>query len=222
MRRRYSADGGEPTATQPVDREMMFALLFLMLGPIKILGPFVAMTQHADARFRRRLATRAFLFSVAAVAIAAGIGRRMLASFAIPLPVLVLTAGLILFLVALQQVLSQYSGPRPPERAEPPTLALAFNPLAFPTIVTPYGIAAVIIFMALAPDITSTGMISGLVLLVLALDWVTMLIAHSVVRWLGGVLQLFGVVLSVTQVALGVHIILRSLGRLGILPSFGP
>lgn len=129
-----------------------------------------------------------------------------------------LTGGLILFLVALQQVLSQYSGARPPERPEPPTLALAFNPLAFPTIVTPYGIAAVIIFMALAPDITSTGMISGLVLLVLALDWVAMLFAHSVVRWLGGVLQLFGVVLSVTQVALGVRIILRSLSNLGILP----
>jgi multiple antibiotic resistance protein len=206
---------------QPLDWQMIFALLFLMLGPIKILGPFVAMTQGTEPAFQRRLATRAFLFSVAAVAIAAGLGRRMLASFAIPLQVLVLTGGLILFLVALQQVLQQYS-PRPPVRTEPPSFALAFTPLAFPTIVTPYGIAAVIIFMALAPDVASSGLVAALVLLVLALDWVAMLFAHTVIRWLGAVLQLFGVVLGVTQVALGIEIILRSLGRLGVVAVPAP
>ncbi|MBN9508635.1 MAG: MarC family protein [Alphaproteobacteria bacterium] len=209
------------TGIQPLDWQTIFALLFLMLGPIKILGPFVAMTQGTEPVFQRRLATRAFLFSVAAVAIAAGMGRRMLASFAIPLQVLVLTGGLILFLVALQQVLQQYSV-RPLVRTEPPTFALAFTPLAFPTIVTPYGIAAVIIFMAVAPDATASAIVAGLVLLVLALDWVAMLFAHTVIRWLGAVLQLFGVVLGVTQVALGLEIILRSLGRLGMVEAGGP
>jgi multiple antibiotic resistance protein len=209
------------TAVQPFDWQMIFALLFLMLGPIKILGPFVAMTQGTEPAFQRRLATRAFLFSVAAVAIAGGLGRRMLASFAIPLQVLVLTGGLILFLVALQQVLQQYS-PRPPVRMEPPSFTLAFTPLAFPTIVTPYGIAAVIIFIALAPDVASSGLVAALVLLVLALDWVAMLFAHTVIRWLGAVLQLFGVVLGVTQVALGIEIILRSLGRLGVVEVPAP
>lgn len=203
---------------ESLDWEMIFTLLLLMLGPIKILGPFVAMTQGSEAVFRRRLATRAFVFSVAAVAIAAAIGRRMLTSFAIPVQVLVLAGGLILFLVALQQVLQQYSGTHPPRPTEPPTLALAFSPLAFPTIVTPYGIAAVIIFTALAPDRASSGMLAGLVLLVLGLDWVAMLFAHAVVRWFGAVLQLFGVVLGVAQVALGLRIILSSLGQLGVIP----
>jgi multiple antibiotic resistance protein len=215
------AEAGPLTAVPPLDWQTIFALLFLMLGPIKILGPFVAMTQGTEPAFQRRLATRAFLFSVAAVAIAAGMGRRMLASFAIPLQVLVLTGGLILFLVALQQVLQQYSA-RPPVRTEPPSFALAFSPLAFPTIVTPYGIAAVIIFMAVAPDATASAMVAGLVLLVLALDWVAMLFAHTVIRWLGAVLQLFGVILGVTQVALGLEIILRSLGRLGVVEAGGP
>jgi multiple antibiotic resistance protein len=210
------ADGGILATQQPLDWQMIFGLLFLMLGPIKILGPFVAMTQGSDVAFQRRLATRAFLFSVAAAAIAVGIGRRVLASFAIPVQVLVLTGGLILFLVALQQVLQQYSGARPAARPEPPTLALAFNPLAFPTIVTPYGIAAVIIFISLAPDATTASMIAGLVFLVLALDWVAMLFAQIVLRWLGPLLQLLGVILGVTQVALGLKIILNSLSVLGV------
>jgi multiple antibiotic resistance protein len=209
------------TARQPLDLGMIFALLFLMLGPVKILAPFVALTKDTDAVFQRRLATRAFLFSVGAVAIAAAIGRRILDNFAIPVQVLVLTGGLILFLVALQQVLQQYSGARPAARAEPPTLALAFSPLAFPTIVTPYGIAAVMIFITLAPDGTTTGIIAGLVLLVLVLDWVTMLFAHRVIRWLGAPLQLFGVILGVTQVALGLRFILSSLGRLGVFQLQG-
>jgi multiple antibiotic resistance protein len=78
---------------------MIFALLFLMLGPIKLLGPFAAATKNCDRVFRFRLATRAFLFSIAAVTIAAGFGARILDNFAIPLQVLQIAAGLILFLV---------------------------------------------------------------------------------------------------------------------------
>ena len=216
------AQEGALRMMQTFDWQTIFALLFLMLGPIKILGPFAAMTQGAEPGFKWRLATRAFLFAVAATGIAAAVGRRMLANLHIPLQVLALTGGLILFLVALQQVLQQYT-PRPRAApSEPPTLALAFSPLAFPTIVTPYGIAAVIIFVALAPDMTAGGLVIGLVLAVLALDWVAMLFADPVIRWLGALLQLFGVVLGVGQVALGLQIILRSLNNLGVFELRAP
>ena len=51
----------------------IFLMLFLMLGPIKILVPFVEMTHGSDPAFRRRLATRAILFSAAALALAGGL-----------------------------------------------------------------------------------------------------------------------------------------------------
>jgi multiple antibiotic resistance protein len=204
-----------------LDWWMIFALLFLMLGPIKILGPFAELTRGTDKAFRRQLANRAFLFAVGAIAIAAAMGRRMLTHFGIPVQVLVLTGGLVLFLVALEQVLQQYRGIRAPPPGKP-TLAVAFNPLAFPTIVTPYGIAAVIIFLTLAPGLEAEGLIVGLVLAVLALDWLAMWFAESVLRWVGPLLQLFGVVLSVNQVALGLLFILNSLRRLGMIPPIGP
>ena len=116
---------------RPITWGMIFALLFLMLGPIKLLGPFAAATKDCDRVFRFRLATRAFLFSAAAVTIAAALGEQMLDNFAIPVLVLQIAAGLILFLVALQAVMHQYDVTHPPDRTEPPTLALAFSPSHF-------------------------------------------------------------------------------------------
>ena len=216
---------GEALAVQPViGPKKIFVLLFLMLGPIKILVPFVGMTDGADAVFRRQLAGRAVLFSAAALAIAGLVGRSMLANFNIPVSVLALTAGLVLFLVALQTVLQQFSGHMPPAAGRPPPeLKQAFSPLAFPIIVTPYGIAAIIVFVALAQDDGALKLaIVEVTALILLLDWLAMLFAHLILKWLGVVLQVFAVVLGVTQIALGLHVIIQSLAMIGLfVPRVG-
>lgn len=199
---------------RPITWSMIFALLFLMLGPIKLLGPFAAATKDSDGAFRLRLATRAFIFSVAAATIAAALGKRMLDNFAIPVQVLQIAAGVILFLVALQAVMQQYSPARRTERKESPSLAMAFSPLAFPTIVTPYGIAAVTILVTLAPTNEIALMIAGAVYCILFLDWLAMLGAHHIVRWFGPLLLLLGVVLGVNQVALGLQLMLGGISGL--------
>ena len=210
-----TAESASVLATKrPITWGMIFAVLFLMLGPIKLIGPFAAITKDCDRAFCFRLATRAFLFSLAAVTIAVVLGKNMLDNFAIPVQVLQIAAGVILFLVALQAVLQQYSGARPPERTEPPTLALAFSPLAFPTIVTPYGIAAVTILVTLAPTIEISLMSAGVAYFILFLDWLAMLAAHTIVRWLGPVLLLFGVILGVNQVALGLQLMVGGISGL--------
>ncbi len=194
-------------------------MLFLMLGPIKILVPFVNMTRGCDAQFRRRLATRATLFSAAALALAGLLGRSMIENFDISVPVLAMTGGIVLFLVALQTVLQQSSGAidRPKEDHPPTELKHALAPLAFPTIVTPYGIAAVIVFMTLASEEYSAGLtVAGIVLAILVLDWVAMLFAETILKWVGTPLQVFAVVLGVTQIALGLQVIMHSLVMIGV------
>jgi len=138
----------------------------------------------------------------------------ILDNFAIPLQVLQIAGGVILFLVALQAVMQQYSATSPSDRTEPPTLALAFSPLAFPTIVTPYGLAAVTVLITLAPTIEISLMLTGVVYFILFLDWLAMLTAHIIVRWLGPLLMLLGVILGVTQVALGLQLILAGISGL--------
>jgi len=198
----------------------IFLMLFLMIGPIKILVPFVELTRGADRAFRKALARRAILFSAAALALAGVLGRSMLENFEISLPVLALTGGLVLFLVALRTVLQQSAGTPTSASlaAQPLELKSAFAPLAFPTIVTPYGIAAVIVFATLAADRKDAEfMVVGMVLLILALDWIAMLFAVPILQRIGTALQVFAVVLGVTQIALGLQVILHSLCTIGVL-----
>ena len=208
----------EGVAAQPVlGPRRIFVLLFLMLGPVKILAPFVEMTRGADATFRLRLATRAILFSAAALILAGVLGRNILDNFKIPVPVLALAGGLVLFLVALQTLLEQFSASERPKH-EPRTIDLGLAaPLAFPIIVTPYGIAAIIIFVALAQHNDALkATVAGVTLAIVLMDWVAMLFAHVILKWLGTVLQVFAVVLGVAQVALGLQVILRSLSLIGV------
>jgi len=197
----------------------VFFMLFLMLGPIKILVPFVDLTRGSDSEFRWRLATRAILFSAAALVIAGVLGRTMLENFEISLQVLAMTGGIILFLVALQTVLQQstVAPTRAMAESDRRDLKLAVTPLAFPTIVTPYGIAAVIVFATLAAgDHNAEMTVAGIVLLILALDWLAMLFAEAILRWIGTALQVLAVVLGVTQIALGLQVILHSLFMIGV------
>jgi multiple antibiotic resistance protein len=59
-------------------------------------------------------------------------------------------------------------------------------------------------------------MVAGVVLLILALDWVAMLFAEAILKWIGTTLQVFAVVLGVTQVALGLQVIMHSLSMIGV------
>ncbi len=206
-----------PGAPRVVTPGEMFAFFFLMLGPLKILGPFVQMTHGADATFARRLALRAFFYSCIALVVAAVIGENSMQKFHISVPVLAIAAGIILFLVALRTIMEQFDGnaTRPAATIEP-SLRLAISPLAFPTIVTPYGVAAVIICVSLTPDLLTKSAIFGALLGLMLLNLVAMLYARPVLKYLGMPMQLLGTVLGIIQVALGLQIILAGLRRLGI------
>jgi multiple antibiotic resistance protein len=202
-----------------VDLGETFTFFFLMLGPIKVLGPFVKMTERAEARFRRQLAIRATLFSCLALAAAALVGERTLRDYGVPLNVLALTGGLVLSVVAFQKILEQFR-PVATEETEAETLSLdsaAFR-LAFPSVITPYGIAAVIIFIAIAQETPTKVAIFLLAVGVLLLDLVAMLIARPLLKWLGAPLLILDAVLAVIQLAFGVQIILTSLAAIGVFP----
>jgi len=210
---------GVAIATPDVGPRKILLILFLMLGPIKILVPFVTLTQGMDAGLRKQLATRSIVFAVAAIALAGVFGRVMMANFNVSVPVLALTGGIVLFLVALRTVLQQsfVSSARPRQGKIDPGLHLALTPLAFPTIVTPYGIAAVIVFATLLQeDLGAELILAAIVILILAMDWLAMIYADAILKSLGTALQVFAVILGVAQIALGLQIIFHSLSWIGV------
>lgn len=200
----------------------LFSLLFLMLGPIKIIHPFLAVTQGADAALARQIALRSTLFASLALLLAAFVGERALNQYGIPLPALGLAGGIILFLVALQTTLEQFAqvaphGAEASSSAPKPTLRLALTPIAFPTIVTPYGIAALVVFLAFSPDLQGQLTIGALILVIMALNLITMLVAARLLPILSVVLPILGAVLGVIQVAVGLQIIHNALKAMGVL-----
>jgi len=206
-----AAPGATPLKHVPVAH--IFAFLFLMLGPFKIIGPFSKITKGADAAFTRQIALRSTLFASLTIMVAAFLGQTFLSKYGIPLPVLALSAGIILFLVALQNILRELA-PHSAEATAPsptPTLNMALTPLAFPTIVTPYGIAAIVVFIALSPDLQGRLVIGAILLAIMLLNLIVMIMTRPMGPVLGVVLQILGAVLSVIQVALGLQIIHNSL-----------
>lgn len=185
----------------------IFTFLFLMLGPFKVIGPFAKMTEHATPQLTRQIAIQATLFSILGILIAAVVGEKVLANFGIPVPILALTGGLILFLVALSNVIQQYAPPTTKEEQPQPTILMALNPLAFPAIVTPYGIAAVIVFMAISPDLNAKLMIGAMVIGIMLLNLAVMLLTRHIGKLLFLFLSLLGAVLGIVQVALGLMIV---------------
>lgn len=196
-----------------------FTFLFVTLGPLKVFGPFASMTRGQDKAFKRKLALTSSAIAATSMIIATTLGARILSNWGISTETLLLTAGVVLFLVALGPVLKQYAAREPERSAEsvtPPSgncSALAFSPLAFPTIVTPYGIATLIVLVRLRATSTTVAEILGLTALVLALDLLAMLFADRILKAPAVVsaLAVVGAVMGVLQVALGIQIVVVAL-----------
>ena len=202
----------------------LFAFLFLTLGPFKVIAPFAEMTHGRDRVFTRELAWRGTAVAAIATLTAATIGARILRNWGVSAGALMLTAGIVLFLVALRPVLEQYepeekrsaSAAASAASAGMPASKLAVWPLAFPTIVTPYGVAVLILMITLQPG--RILLVLGVAVAVLALDYVAMLGAHRIVTapFVAAALGIVGMVLGILQVALGVQAMIVALALMGL------
>ncbi len=123
---------------------------------------------------------------------------------------LLMAAGIMLFLASLQAVMSQYKGSTSNEPLLEPSMKLLINPLTFPTILPPYGIALALILMVFNNRISDRPFIVPVMLiLVMVLNLLAMLFARPILKAIKlPTLQIAGLVLGVMQLALGIEIIL--------------
>ena len=220
----------QPGPSSPLSPSKIFTFLFVMIGPLKVIGPFAKMTAGWEGGRKRRLAFQAITIAALGALAAVTLGARLLENWGVSVGALLLTTGIVLFLVALDVVMRQYSSspenteehataPASPGFALPSVRGLAFSPLAFPTIITPYGVAVLILLVSLrAGQPTRIAQIIGLVALVLALDLVAMLAADRIMTTpaVRPTLGILGIVLSILQVALGVQAMIDALYLLGM------
>lgn len=184
-------------------------LFFIMLGPLKVIGPFAAATRDLTPVALRALAVKVFVLSMIAVIGGGLLGSALLGKWQISAPVMQLTGGLIFVLVALQMVMQQYQETPAVDHAAPKLMHLVF-----PVSVTPYGIATVILLLALAADTTRMVEVLAVAAVVLALNLLSMMASRSILHWIGLPLQIAGAVLAVLQVALGLEILIPALAAI--------
>jgi len=208
---------GTLEGTDPIGLGAIFTLLVVMLGPFKIIGPFKQLTAGIDDTTTRQVSLLAFVYSLGTVVLGGFLGKVLLHNWGVSVPALLIAGGIIFFLVGLSLVLEQYHAEHPslvPLPAAPTPAALR---ITFPLVVTPYGIAAVIVLLSNSHHAARTISILAIMVAVMILNLLAMLYAR---RTGGGallVLSIFGAVLGVLQVALAVEMIVRGLRGLGVL-----
>ena len=202
-----NAAGGGESVTFGLSE--VFTFLFITLGPLKLIGPFAVMTRGREEAFKKRLALRSTIIAAVAVGFAPTIGASILRKWGVSAGSLLMTAGIVLFMVALKTVLEQFE-PREkdvaPAEMGPEPSAMS---LAFPTIVTPYGTAVLIVLVTLRSSDTTIAHVLGVAVFILLLDWLAMLFAERILKrpFLAVLLRIVGAVMAVLQVALGVEMI---------------
>jgi multiple antibiotic resistance protein len=191
----------------------IFTLLFVMIGPLKLLGPFAAGTRSLDEPTLRALAFRATLIAVSTTLVGGFLGRFLLGKWGVGIGALTIAAGVVFFLVALRLVMEEYEHQAaPPER--PPISAFE---TAFPLMVTPYGIAGIIALLSVAQDSARVVTIVGIIFVMLALDLLAMIFVRPILKHLGLPLKLLGAVLAVLMLALSVQLVIDGLRRAGVI-----
>ncbi|MEM9118013.1 MAG: MarC family protein [Cyanobacteria bacterium P01_F01_bin.56] len=193
----------------------IFIIFFVTLGPLKIIPVFMQVAHNASTALKRQLAFRSTAISTVVILLVVLIGQQILKVWQIQLPAMMIAGGILLSLVALRLILTQYS-PNPSSETAPeaPGLHLAVTPLAFPTILPPFGIAIALTLMIMATQLNSNAAsIIALLLLVMVINFISMLAAGPILKFIRPVtLKILSFTLGVMQFALGIQFVLVGLG----------
>lgn len=204
----------------------IITILFLTIGPLKIIPPFAKLTANADTKLRNKLAFRGFWISTVTIVAVAFIGQGMVANYRVSVSALLTAAGLVIGIAAMRSILAQYgkkqdSNPQP----DKPSVSMAISPLSFPTILPPYGIATVLLIMIVGKRVgTDILLILAIIVGFMVLNFICMLFARGILKvFKPEILQVLGVVLSVIQLGIGITWIYGGVGlqALSILKMIG-
>ncbi|MBW4360698.1 MarC family protein [Flavobacterium taihuense] len=173
----------------------IFSFLFLMLGPFKVIVPFIKITMNATPELSRNIEFRAIIFSSVVLLITAFLSQRIMSTYSIPLSFMTLSSGIIFFVVALLNGIKQFELPtKKKDFATTPSLNTALNSLTFPAIFVPYRITALIVFVSIGPNLNSKITLSVIVIGIMTLNLIIILLAKRFFRPPSLILALLGVI----------------------------
>jgi len=197
----------------------IFTIFMLTLGPIRTVPAFFAITQDQAPKVARALAIKGTMVATGVSLLIAMVIAGIAASWRISLDDVRIAGGILLF-AASRETIGQLNRPAPPSPppAAAPSNHPAVTPLAIPIIVTPWGVAAILVFIELADgDSKMSAIVIGILLLVMLLNLVGMLLARRIITLVGLItFQVVGWIFAVLQTGFAVDAVVTSLRNLAL------
>jgi len=194
------------------------------MGPLRTIPVFYGLTRENPGSYRARAAVLATLMAGAIIALVVLFGVSTIQSWQVSVAALNIAIGILLIrgtfftLTILEPGRMEATVKRESRDGKPVSAAaLAFSPIAAPTIVTPTGVVTVVLFLLLAQgDAALEHQIYLVLLLMLGLNLLGMLLADFIMRYIRPiVLAVIGWVFAAMQAALAVEVILNGLKHAG-------
>jgi multiple antibiotic resistance protein len=179
---------------------VLYGLLFTLVGPIKAIPTFHALTAGMEAKARTQLAFKASALGALGIAVAAFMGLGLVSKYGVSKEALGTAAGLVLAIVGIMPLIGldlKGNGPK----AAPDAMSLAF-----PILLPPYAFGLILLFGLYIP--TTEGRF-GIILVgavIMAMNAVAMMLAGPFMKYVGMTpLRMFGAVFGILQLGLGVQ-----------------
>lgn len=199
-----------------------FATLFATVGVADIAFLFAALTKDNTPAQRRLFATRGVLVALAILLFFAVLGNAILDVFGITIPALRTAGGILLLLIAIDMVFARHSGGTGTTDEEEiearQSHDISVFPLAMPLMAGPGAISAVILLTTGAQSDLEFWLVLAAIVVILALAWLTLLIAIPIQRLLGLTgLSVVSRVVGILLAALAVQFVFDGIKASGLL-----
>ena len=195
----------------------LLMILLITMGPLKPAIVYVTLTANSDASFRRKVALRTVITATVVAILFVLAGEFLLNAFHVSIPALKMAGGLILLLYALEMVIGGDKKEVGNTDLEPST-NISVYPLALPLMATPQGLVAVTTFTAADPDISDMLLVIGMILVIMAFNFIFLLGAHKILKAIGpAALKVVSVVVGLLLAALAIQLVIWGLTDLGAL-----
>ncbi|QZD91041.1 MarC family protein [Qipengyuania aurantiaca] len=166
-----------------------FITLFVVIDPPGCAPIYAGLTKGATTAQRRNMAIRATFIAGVILLIFALFGEQLLGALHIDLDSFRIAGGLMLFWIAFEMVFEKRTQRRE-ERAEkvaatPEVEDVSIFPMAIPMLAGPGAIAAIMLLMNEAQDLTQTATVLGALAAVLIITMLALIAAGPIMRLFG-------------------------------------
>jgi multiple antibiotic resistance protein len=201
----------------------IFIVVFIGMGPIKVLLVYLGATQGASKELQRKVAQKAVMTAtvVALLLLVAGVVFMQILHFTTG--ALNIAGGLILLILALNMVLAPaHKEDHDAAPDEETLLSMAIYPMGMPLLLNPVGIVSLTVFSAETQNLVQLAIIGVMVLVVAAIDFGAFIAGHRLDMYLTHErIMVLEKLLGILLAALAVQMVLNGLAELGIITMTG-